>query len=252
MSDRIWTASAVTSGFALGGFFDGVLLHQILQWHHLLSLVPGVSDLRQQVLWDGYFHAAMYLLAVLGLIGLWRRRQLAAPGRILLALLLIGFGLWHAIDAVLSHWILGIHRIRVDSATPLLWDLLWLAAFGLLPLAVGLAMQRGGGGRGPSGRAGTAQPVLLLALASLGLGGWALRVPDDMPLTAIVFRAGMAPEQVASVLQDAGATVVWSDPGMGIVLVDMEARNRRDLYRQGALLVGGSVVPAGCFTWSRT
>ncbi|WP_223252480.1 DUF2243 domain-containing protein [Paracoccus mutanolyticus] len=32
-------------------FFDGILLHQILQWHHLLSLVPGMADLRLQVLW---------------------------------------------------------------------------------------------------------------------------------------------------------------------------------------------------------
>lgn len=24
-------------GFGLGGFFDGILLHQLLQWHHLLS-----------------------------------------------------------------------------------------------------------------------------------------------------------------------------------------------------------------------
>jgi uncharacterized membrane protein len=28
-------------GFALGGFFDGILLHQILQWHHLLSSRSG-------------------------------------------------------------------------------------------------------------------------------------------------------------------------------------------------------------------
>ena len=55
---RAWLP-AVTLGFALGGFFDGVLLHQILQWHHLLSLVPGMDDLRLQILWDGYFHAAM-------------------------------------------------------------------------------------------------------------------------------------------------------------------------------------------------
>ena len=46
-------APAATLGFALGGFFDGILLHQILQWHHLLSLVPGVTELRMQVLWDG-------------------------------------------------------------------------------------------------------------------------------------------------------------------------------------------------------
>ncbi len=60
-------------GVALGGFFDGILLHQILQWHHLLSLVAGMGDLRTQVLWDGYFHALMYAVAALGLPACGRR-----------------------------------------------------------------------------------------------------------------------------------------------------------------------------------
>ena len=44
-----------TLGFALGGFFDGILLHQLLQWHHLFSLVPGEAwrDIRNQILMDG-------------------------------------------------------------------------------------------------------------------------------------------------------------------------------------------------------
>lgn len=42
-------------GFALGGFFDGILLHQVLQWHHLLSALQGgpFDDLRVQLLADG-------------------------------------------------------------------------------------------------------------------------------------------------------------------------------------------------------
>ncbi|WP_460744124.1 DUF2243 domain-containing protein [Mariniluteicoccus endophyticus] len=27
-------------GIGLGGFLDGILLHQILQWHHMLSSSP--------------------------------------------------------------------------------------------------------------------------------------------------------------------------------------------------------------------
>lgn len=73
-----WHSSAMVLGFALGGFFDGILRHQILQWRHLLSLVPEVSSLRVQVLWDGYFHALMYLLAAVSLWALWAAR--AAPG----------------------------------------------------------------------------------------------------------------------------------------------------------------------------
>ena len=70
-----WLKYALLLGVALGGFFDGILLHQILQWHHLLSLIPAVTDLRTQVLWDGYFHLFMYVLAMVGLWGLWRARR---------------------------------------------------------------------------------------------------------------------------------------------------------------------------------
>lgn len=53
MLDSVRSRRAIVLGFALGGFFDGILLHQILQWYHLLSLVPAVDSIRLQVLWDG-------------------------------------------------------------------------------------------------------------------------------------------------------------------------------------------------------
>jgi len=130
-------------GFALGGFFDGIILHQILQWHHLLSGVAPTStigDLRFQVLADGVFHATHYIFAMLGLWLLWSaRRGLAGRGRgrRLVAFALIGFGAWHIIDAVLVHWILQLHRIRMDVDNPLLWDLIWLFPFGILATALG-------------------------------------------------------------------------------------------------------------------
>ena len=93
---------ALLLGFALGGFFDGILLHQILQWHHLLSLVPGVDGVAGQVLWDGLFHALMYVLGALGLWGLWRaeRRGGHLPGRPLAGGLLLGCGLWRVVGSV--------------------------------------------------------------------------------------------------------------------------------------------------------
>lgn len=134
----------IVLGFALGGFFDGILLHQILQWHHPLSLVPGVDTIRGQVLWDGYFHALMYLIAAVGLSGLWRSRAQFEQGwgRRLLGSLLVGFGVWHVVDSVLSHWILGIHTIKLDSPNPLVRDLIWFFAFGLLPLFLGWVIGR--------------------------------------------------------------------------------------------------------------
>jgi uncharacterized membrane protein len=31
------TSAGILFGLGLGGFFDGIVLHQILQWHHMLT-----------------------------------------------------------------------------------------------------------------------------------------------------------------------------------------------------------------------
>ena len=30
-------SAGILFGLGLGGFFDGIILHQVLQWHHMLS-----------------------------------------------------------------------------------------------------------------------------------------------------------------------------------------------------------------------
>lgn len=139
-------------GVAFGGFFDGILIHQILQWHHLLSAIDS-DNVRLQVMADGLFHALMYVLTLAGLWLLWRAAGTARVAAVpLLVSMLAGFGAWHLLDAVLSHWILGIHRLRMDSTTPLFWDLLWLAVFGIGPISAAwwISHTLSGPGRGAS------------------------------------------------------------------------------------------------------
>ena len=247
-----WVRWGVTLGFALGGFFDGILLHQILQWHHLFSLVPGMDDLRLQVLWDGYFHLLMYVVAIVGLAGLWRAQRRGAMhwGRPLAGAMLAGFGSWHAIDALLSHWLLGIHRIRVDSPDPLLWDLVWLVVFGIAPLVLGLRWLRRPGAGGMDAR-GSVAGLVLLAAGSAALGGWALVPPPGQNLTTVVFHPGAGPREVFAALDAVDGRLVWSDRAMGVVVMAIPARRHLTLYRHGALLVSGAGAPGGCVNWSR-
>ncbi|MGK7861662.1 DUF2243 domain-containing protein [Falsiroseomonas sp. E2-1-a4] len=163
------TLPALLISFALGGFLDGILLHQILQWHHLLSAVTDPADLRFQMFWDGIFHGLHYLL---GFAGLWlllvRRRHAAAAGagRVLVSACLIGFGAWHLVDAVLVHWILGLHRIRDGSPNVLAWDLLFFG-LGAVTVALGAWMRgRDGGAAGRAIAAGLALCVLAGAPAA--------------------------------------------------------------------------------------
>jgi uncharacterized membrane protein len=243
-------------GFSLGGFFDGILLHQILQWHHLLSALEGEAfrDLRVQVLADGLFHLLMYGIALVGLWLLWRsRRAFAASGagRLLAADALVGFGVWHVVDSIVSHWLIGIHHIRMDSDVPLAWDLLWFAAFGIVPLALGWRLRRDSGAGGPPGGGRLHAPVLLAA-AVLAAGPVAALPPRNADAVLVLFRPGTSAGQALAAVEAAGGRVVWTDASGDLWAVDLvHSGEARLFYRHGALLVSRSLLPAGCFAWSR-
>lgn len=237
-------------GFALGGFFDGILLHQVLQWHHLLSGVAQArQDLRLLILTDGLFHLLMYVIAAAGLYLLWRgRRRLAAPGtdRRLAATALFGFGGWHAVDAVLSHWVLGIHRIRMDTDSPLLWDLLWLAALGLVPIALGWAMHNG---RAP-GQSLNASPLALVLATAISAPLAALPPPDRSQLV-VLFRPDVSDRQIMHGVLESGAALLGSDSSGQLWAISItEDSNPTLLYRHGALLVSNALLPFGCLNWT--
>lgn len=247
MYNRGWLVCAVALGFALGGFFDGILLHQILQWHHLLSLVPGASDLRLQILWDGMFHAVMYLIAAISLCGLWRLRERAERGVLTTGAILIGIGAWHIADAFLSHWVLGIHRIKPDSAVPLAWDLLWLFAFGIAPVLAGIFLRSGPPSDRGLSRATMASITLLTGLAGI----WALQPPIADGPSTVVFAPWISTEAAERALSDAQVQLIWGTDDGRVALIDMPRAQRWSLYASGALFVSGAGLPDGCFSWSR-
>jgi uncharacterized membrane protein len=241
--------AAFLLGFALGGFFDGILLHQVLQWHHLLSGVAAVQDLRAQVLADGLFHALMYLVACIGLVMLWRSRpalQERGAGKAIAGAMLLGFGVWHVLDAVLSHWLTGIHRIRPDAANPLAWDLGWLAAFGLLPLAVGWWIARR-----PRGGAGGRTAAATLGLSALLAGPVAALGPGSGDQVMVLFGPGTSGAAAFEALVDIDARVLWVDRSGGLWAVKLaEPGAARQLYRSGAWLVTDAPLALGCISWS--
>ena len=149
-------------GFGLGGFFDGIVIHQILQWHHMLSAHPDPSvagDLRMNVLADGLFHAATYAFTVAGVGLLWRawgRVPDRPTGRTLVGAVAAGWGLFNLVEGTVNHQLLGVHHVRPDGPGGiLLWDaafLLWgvgfLAGGWLLVRSGTLAAASGGGADG--------------------------------------------------------------------------------------------------------
>jgi uncharacterized membrane protein len=141
-------APGILLGIGLGGFVDGIVLHQILQWHHMLSSegshpTTTVAGLETNTLWDGLFHAATWIAVAIGLWILWRRTtqwRWALSGRAFVGWLLVGWGLFNLVEGVVNHHILGIHHVR-ETANHATWDLAFLA-FGALLVIGGWTLAR--------------------------------------------------------------------------------------------------------------
>jgi uncharacterized membrane protein len=144
-------APGLLLGIGLGGFVDGIVLHQILQWHHMVSDVAGhpvttVAGLEVNTLADGFFHLATWLFVLAGSLASvadWRRGRLAPSWSFHVGLLLAGWGVFNLVEGVVDHHLLGVHHVRDDLGGPLAWDLGFLV-LGVLLVACGAALHRHG------------------------------------------------------------------------------------------------------------
>jgi uncharacterized membrane protein len=142
--------AGILLGLGFGGFFDGIVFHQLLQWHHMLTSAgyppDSVANLQVNTLADGAFHSATYVFTAVGLLVLWR--ALPWPrgrraGWYLLGAMIMGWGIFNVIEGIINHHLLGIHHVRDDvpAEQKLLWDLGFLL-WGLLMLVGGWWMTR--------------------------------------------------------------------------------------------------------------
>lgn len=145
---RGFIIAGILLGVGLGGFVDGIVLHQMLQWHHMLTATGDhpahtVGGLETNTLWDGLFHSFAWIATVCGLYTLWISAPIHRPGWgwALVGLLAVGWGLFNLVEGVVDHHILAIHHVRDDVSEPLPWDLGFLA-LGAALIAGGSALAR--------------------------------------------------------------------------------------------------------------
>ena len=143
-------------GVGLGGFVDGILLHQVLQWHHMLTSTDSdriglpfypadtVPGLEVNTLADGLFHGVAWLAVVVGLSLLYSRVRQTRPRvwswQALWGWVLAGWGLFNLVEGVVDHHLLGIHHVR-SGPHQVWWDIGFLA-FGAALVAGGYLLQR--------------------------------------------------------------------------------------------------------------
>lgn len=135
-------AGPLLMGIGFDGIVDGIVLHQIFQWHHMLSHEEDtntVAGLELNVLADGLFHVGTWVFVLAGSIAMlmsWRQGRRSPNLPFHAGLLLAGWGLFNLVEGVVNHHLLQIHHVRDDLGAPISWDLGFLA-FGLALLVGG-------------------------------------------------------------------------------------------------------------------
>lgn len=140
-------------GLGLGGFVDGIVLHQILQWHHMISdtdqgSMNTIAGLEANTLADGLFHAFAWFVVLVALYSAMRTKRADAIAvkpswGVVTGWLLVGWAVFNIVEGIVDHHLLTVHHVRDDVADPLAWDLAFLGVSVVL-LVIGLALVRRG------------------------------------------------------------------------------------------------------------
>jgi uncharacterized membrane protein len=140
LSKKALHRAGLALGIGLGGFLDGIVLHQILQWHHLVCRtatceVHTLAEFKTQSFEDGLFHLAVWCVTFAGVVLLFRamlHATIVPRGRALAGSMLIGWGSFNLIEGLIDHHLLGIHHVLAGSRYQTLADWTFLVASLLL------------------------------------------------------------------------------------------------------------------------
>lgn len=141
-------AAGTLLGIGMGGFVDGIVFHQILQIHNMLSAQRPVVDLVSaeiNMFWDGLFHALTWTMTALGLALLWRcgqRPEVPWSTRTFVGSLALGWGLFNLVEGVIDHHLLHVHHV-VEALGESVWDVVFLGS-GVILILAGLAIIQSG------------------------------------------------------------------------------------------------------------
>jgi uncharacterized membrane protein len=142
-------AATTLIGVGMGGFVDGIVLHQILQWHNMLSarLPPDtLLNSKTNMFWDGIFHAAVWVVTMIGIIMLWnglKDSTIRLANSLLAGGFFFGWGLFNVAEGIIDHHLLVLHNVREVSNSPSSWNLGFLGISVLMLLVGWLLIKKG-------------------------------------------------------------------------------------------------------------
>jgi uncharacterized membrane protein len=103
-----------------------------------------MDAMRDNMRWDGFFHAAVWLFTVIGVYWLLndRRRDPLPSTLAFTGLLILGWGLFNLVEGIIDHQILGLHHVRDLPVRVPIYDWLFLGIGGVGFILLGWMMAR--------------------------------------------------------------------------------------------------------------
>jgi uncharacterized membrane protein len=119
-----WPQGSFLLGFGLLGSVDGIMFHQLLQWHSVYMH----TDRHGQIVSDGLFHAGTVVALVWGALLLWRSgSSLRDRGwLVLFSGILIGGGSFNLTEGLINHHLLQIHHVKPGDPNEFIYDMAYL------------------------------------------------------------------------------------------------------------------------------
>ena len=146
INTRIRTA-AMLLGIGMGGFLDGIVLHQIFQWHSMLSAVlppHSMEAMKASMMADGLFHLVTWVVTLAGVILLWSafgRGGSLPTSRAFAGYFVMGWGWFNLVEGIVDHHLLELHHVRDLPEHVPLFDWLFLLVGGMGFIVAGLALR---------------------------------------------------------------------------------------------------------------
>lgn len=131
-------------GLGLGGMIDGIVLHQILQLHAMVTAkLPKTSVVNVEVnmFWDGMFFAATWAMTLVGVTLLWRavvKERVLLSTKCFVGSMLMGFGAFNFVEGLIDHHIFHLHHV-VERLGVSVFDYAFLAS-GVVLFVAGWSM----------------------------------------------------------------------------------------------------------------
>ena len=154
-------SGALMLGIGLGALADGIVFHELLQWHSMLSsaiVQDSVTAMRVSMAADGMFHAVAWTIVAAGVAAMWSAygRPGTLPTRAAFAgWLILGWGWFNLIEGIVNHHFLALHHVRDFPEHVPAYDWAFLLVGGLGFIALGtLLTRKKGPGRVSDRRAG--------------------------------------------------------------------------------------------------